>query len=184
MDLGLFRRRRYAFWLWIVCPLIAIVSVHYGVFSYNRHVSEDLQELRAMAAILPSMEDSLAESEVEIDRFDSIRITAAQAQASLNTRISSIASRNGFELSNLRINSLPPAGPIHKLEIEVAGKGGMLSIMKFTNALQSPESLMSLVECTIRVNTFSPSPVYNCSLSFEAGFAPGMRIGMNAGGKP
>ena len=182
MDLGLFRRRRHVFWLWIVCPAIAVVGIHYAIFSYNRHVSESLQELRAMAELLPYMEESLAESELEIDRFDSIRITAAQAQASLNTRISNIASRNGFELSNLRINSLPPAGPIHMLEIEVAGKGGILYIMKFTNELQSPESLMSLVECTLRVGTFTPIAIYNCSLSFEAGFAPGMRMGMNAGG--
>jgi hypothetical protein len=176
MDLGLFKRRRYAFWLWLVCPLVALVAAHLVVYSYCRHISEVLQEQRAMAVFLPFMEDALSASERDIDRFSTIRNTAAQAQATLNTRISKIASQHGFELSTLRINSLKPAGPINKLEIEVEGRGGVLAIMKFTSALQSPESLMALIESSIRINKFAPSPTYNCAFVFEAGFAPQMRV--------
>jgi hypothetical protein len=178
MDLGLFKRRRSVFWLWIVVPLILAISVHYTVFLYSQHTAKTLQERRTMARLLPDLVDVLALSESSLEAFPSIRATAPQARSALNTRVSELSAKHNFTANSVRINSLPPAGPVQHLEVAIEGEAGLLSIMQFVNDLQSPESLSSLLYFTIRVTAFSPVPLYNCEMGFKAGFVPSMSVGM------
>lgn len=175
MDLGLFRRRRSVFWLWVICPLVAAAGIHYAVFFYCRHMAEMLQEQGAMAALLPDMVDSLETADDAVNSFPAIRATAADARSALTTRISELSLQHDFLANNVRIKSLTESGPIQKLEVTIEGEGRLVSIMKFVNDLQTPESLMSLVRAHIRISAFFPVPVYSCDLGFEVGFAPSMR---------
>jgi len=183
MDLGLFRRRRVVFWLWIVGPLLAAVVVHYSVFLYCGRMSAMLQERQALASILPGLQESLSASQAAIDTFPSVRATATDARAALTTRVSELSTKHGFVANSLRISSLTESGPVQKLEVTIEGEGRLLSIMKFVNDLQTPESLMSLVGASLRINAFFPIPVYNCELTFESGFAPTMRQPPQTGGQ-
>jgi hypothetical protein len=176
MDLGLFRRRRIGFWLWIVCPLLAAASIHFSVFLYCQRMAGMLQEQKAMAALLPDMAGALDNANSIVDEFPAIRATAAEARSALTTRISELSLQHNFLANNVRIKSLTAAGPVQKLEVSIEGEGQMLAIMKFVNDLQTPESLMALVRANIRVNAFFPTPVYNWELGFEAGFAPSMQL--------
>lgn len=175
MDLGLFRRRRSVFWLWVICPLVAAGGIHFSVYLYCGRMAEMLQEQGAMAALVPDMADSLETADTAISSFPAIRATAADARSALTTRISELSLEHDFLANNVRIKSLTESGPVQKLEVTIEGEGRLLSIMKFVNDLQTPESLMSLVRSSIRINAFFPVPVYSCELGFEVGFAPSMQ---------
>jgi len=138
-------------------------------------MAEMLQEQGAMAALLPDMAQSLETADTAIDGFPAIRATAADARSALTTRISELSQQHNFLANNVRIKSLKESGPIQRLEVTIEGEGRLLSIMKFVNDLQTPESLMSLVRASVRVNSFFPVPVYSCDLGFEVGFAPSMQ---------
>ncbi len=128
-----------------------------------------------MAALLPDMVGALDNADDIIDEFPAIRATATEARSALTTRISELSLQHNFLANNVRIKSLTPSGPVQELEITIEGEGRLLAIMKFVNALQTPESLMSLVRATVRITEFHPVPVYHCELGFEAGFAPSMQ---------
>jgi hypothetical protein len=175
MDLGLFRRRRFVFWMWVICPLVLAVVIHYSVYFYSQRMAGMLQEQRAMAGLLPELSGALALSRSVTDTFPHVRATAAEARASLTTRISELSNQHGFLANNVRISSLPAEGAMHRLEVTIDGEGRLLSIMKFVNDLQTTDSLMDIVGTRLRVNAFFPIPVYQCELEFEASFAPAMQ---------
>jgi hypothetical protein len=176
MDLGLFRRRQFVFWLWIICPLILTAGIHFSVFLYCRHMAETLQERRAMAELLPDLVDAQSLAETSIDAFPSIRATAADARSEITTRVSELSAKHNFVVNSLRIGSAAASGPVKKLEVTIEGEGSLLAVMKFVNEFQTPESLTSLLSASVRINTFLPTLVYNCELELETGFAPSMRM--------
>jgi hypothetical protein len=180
MDLGLFKRRRSIVWLLIVCPLMAAAGIHYTVFLYSQHTAKALQERRAMATLLPDLVDALALSESFLESFPALHATAAGARSALTTRVSELSAKHNFTANRVRINSLTTSGPVHQLEVSIEGEGSLLSIMKFVNELQAPESLSSLLSFTIRITAFSPVPVYNCELGFKVGFVPSLHAGASA----
>ena len=82
-------------------------------------------------------------------------------------------------VNSLSITSESTDEPIQKLEASIEGDGGLLSIMKFMNELQSPESLISLVDASLRISQFEPVPVYHWKFEFKTGF-----VAVSVGDKP
>ncbi len=174
MDLGLFKRRRFGIWLWIICPWLVAAGIHYSVYLYNQRMAAMLQEQKAMAALLPEMTDSLRHADDVVNEFAGIRATAAEARSGLTTRISELAVEHGFVANQVRIKSLPASGPMQKLEVVIEGEGRLLSIMKLVNDLQASKLLVSLTQANLRISSFAPVPVYNCELGLEAGIVPSL----------
>ncbi len=177
MDLGLFKRRRVVFWVWVTAPLIAAGVIHYSVFWYCQRTAAMCQKRAAMAAVLPDMSDALRSAETSLARFPAIGATATDVRSALTTRIYELAGRYGVQVNNMRIKSLQAVGPMQRLAVTIEGEGRLLAIIKIVNDLQTPESLMSLVRGSLRAGVFFPIPVYHCELGFEIGFFPSMQKG-------
>ncbi len=172
MDLGLFRRKKTMFWLWIVLPLVAIAGIHYSVSTYCRHLAEEVQTRRALALRLPDLDSALSLSKLEIGKFSQISGTAAEVQASINTRISAVSAECGLIVNSLRITSESTKDSLQRLEVSMDGEGQLLAVMKFMNKLQRPELLISLVNTKLRITKFEPKVVFNYLFEFEIGFVP------------
>ncbi len=170
MDLGLFKRKKIVFWLWIVLPLVVIVGIHFSVYTYCQHIAETVQTRRALALLLPDLDSALSLSEAEISRFSEISGTASEVRAAVNTRISAVSAECGLVVNSLRITSELTKDPLQKLEVSMDGEGGLLAVMKFMNRLQSPELLISLVNANLRIAKFEPNVVYNYDFEFEISF--------------
>jgi len=170
MDLGLFRRKKIVFWLWIVLPVFVIVGIHFSVCRYCRHAAESVQQRQALALLLPDLDSALALSEAEISKFSEISGSAAEVQVEINTRISAVSAECGLVVNSLRITSESTKDPLQKLKVSMDGEGGLLAVMKFMNRLQRPELLISLVNTSLRIIKFEPKIVYRFDFDFEVSF--------------
>lgn len=172
MDLGLFRRKKTVFWVWIVLPLLVNVAVHYSVKTYCQHTAKQIQKRSALDLYLPDVDSALTLSKAEIDKFSQVRGTASEVQSAVNTRISDVSAECGLMVKNLRITSESSSDPLKTLKVKMEGEGQLLAIMKFMNKLKKQELLISLVNTRIRIIRFSPEIVYSYLFEFDIKFVP------------
>ena len=172
MDLGLFRRRKSIFWLWIIAPPLLTITVHFCAYFYCKHIDDQVSYEQALAQYLPKLESALNQSQKTIKPFCVFSGSASEAQSALNSRISQVSTTCGLVVNSLTINSKSTDTPIQKLEASVEGDGKLLEIMKFIKALQSPTSLISLTRAKLTIRELYPTPIYHWSFEFKTGFVP------------
>ncbi len=143
MDLGVFRRKKAAFWAWIVLPALTVVVVYNSLDVTCTYVEDHLHRRQAVLGILSDVEERLGVAKDVVCGFAVMGNGNTTAAEDISTRITELARRHRFTINSLRVQDgselKKKASPA--LHIELKGEGGILSLMKFLNELQSPQHL-------------------------------------------
>ena len=190
MDLGLFKRSRTAFWLWIAVPIVTVAVVFSALEVHVRRVEEDLAYRRSTMKALPEIEKRVRDAGEMVRRFSAAPEGKADAPEWVRRRINRFAEQSGLTINSLSIESgqavIPaassaaaskpaavrdrgPAGAspvaadglkVPYLDVAVGGDGKLFSIVRFLADVQSPESLIAVKSASLRMARGGSDPAY------------------------
>ncbi len=170
MDLGLLRRSRVRYWVWMLAPVAVAVLVHVGTVLYARHATAGLSQRQAMAAALPELAQALDRANGCLGRFPGLSVGAAAARGALSTQVTETAQRHGVVINSLRVGNPETGGVTGSLPVQVDGEGPLSAVLRFLDGLSRPDVLFSVESVAVKISRFSPVPIYSCEVQLRSLF--------------
>lgn len=154
MDPGIFLRSRVTVAAWIATPLLLIVIAHHGTRLYCQAVEVRLVQDRAMMEILPDLMNGQHRARAALDRFSS-GSNEPVAIDDLGLLVKEASDNSSFQLESDQVSeeAQNPDTKDGSWSVQVAGKGTLLSMMRFLETLQQPKHLVTVETASVRLLT-------------------------------
>ncbi len=189
MDLGIFRRSRAIFSLWIGLPLVTLIAVETGSAGYcywaRKRLSESRDRLRAIVELSACREDvskalervlrndadlpdsteaisSWLDELAPISKFTVETLSVSKSDGSVQGRRSSISRKK-------KASDPPDEGHtgVPYLSVTLKGRGSYLSLVKFLRLLESEHLLVTVSGLRVRTAGHEKAGDYMCDLTFN-----------------
>ena len=190
MDLGVFRRSKAVFSLWLLLPLFTVIAIDFGSAGFcfwakrsllqNRDMMQtigDLAESRQRAedalAALVQKDGALPATSQEISSW--LDEVASRSEFTVET-LSVIKSDGSAQKSKSRISRRKqkqkkdvskPQALVPYIGVTLKGQGSYLSLVRFIRDLESQYLLVHVTGIGIRAQGYDKSGTYVCDLTFN-----------------
>ena len=167
MDLGLFRKSRTRFCLWVVGPLVAIALVLLSWLLYYNLVSDALRKRELLTDVVPEMIKKERVAEETVTRFTFNRqpgMGLAEAVQSLVNQTAQDAGAiiNSLSSSEKKLRGGAGAAP---LEVSIKAEGTLASMVEFINELQESRGLIAVELIELRRQRVAEDSLYECEMT-------------------
>jgi hypothetical protein len=189
MDLGIFRRSKAVFSLWVVLPLLTVLSVDLGSAGFccwaKKRLSDNRALFRTIADLSESRDDVVGSMELVLKNDAALPGTTEEISSWLaditpytkfTVETLSVSKSNGTvqksrsSISRRRSKDKPAEAPhssVPYLSVTLKGRGSYMSLIKFLRSLESEHLMVSISGLRVRAEGYEGAGGYMCDLTFK-----------------
>lgn len=188
MDLGIFRRSKAVFSLWVILPLVTVVTVDAGSAGFCYWAKRRLAENRELLRTIGDLSDStraVSESLAKVLKNDeglpatteeiSSWLDNITPQSKFTVETLSVVKSNGSAATTRLPASKKRKGKstsddysaVPYISVTLKGSGSYLSLIKFLRSLESEHLMVRVSGLRVRAEGHEKANMYICDLTFN-----------------
>lgn len=170
MDLGVFVRSKTGLQLWLLAPVAVLALAAGGGAIYLRSGEKDILWRQDFLDTAPQLRAVLNNGLAIINNTYAVARNGGEARERLSATLNDTARRSGFTINTLSIDEV--AGAQKGLRAIVKGDGLLPGVMKFVDAVERPESLITVESFTLSSARPMANPIYTTDITFRYVYNP------------